>query len=186
MTSIAKPKQRSRYWQQISLIALNLAIVGSAEIANAQIYEPGSIVEGKEIGEWLGVLFETDIEMERLATLSQPGPVMFVLHRPTGSTTLEVPFGAPIFVNLATTAAWDKGGFVANQSVARQHVRSNHTVLEFSIDEISFSPEDIANHVGEPSTPILYNGDPEAALSGRMVMFEPSSPAEHLNTKNTT
>ena len=93
--------ERKRSLHRLALVAVTFTILVPSSLANAQVYEPGSIVDDKGIGEWLSsyanwIESEPPVPGTNRAELSQPGPVLFVSGG-NGTIDFEVPADAPLF-----------------------------------------------------------------------------------------
>jgi hypothetical protein len=162
-------------------LAVCLALLGPAvRPARAQVYEPGSLVLGRPMGDWLNDRLAWSLALGEAfgPGVSQPGPVMYLIHNRSnpGISTINVPAGVPLSLNM--------GGFMThhhgdNRASNREYAKSNVRPLEFSLDDFSLSAAELALHWVEVSRYFPLNGDPEAWSSGCRLFIEPLSPGEH-------
>ena len=178
--SALKTKRKARRAAQRVAFALILALSWTAGRADAQIYEPGSTVLGKTIGDWskdFRALREV-YDPTQVATISRPGPVFFINGHRTGDFEVDVPAGATIFSSLGMGVAWSHG-LRGNQELAFNAGRAGFRPLAFELDDLSIPAAELSKYWEEVSTPFLYQGDPNAWQSGYMLMMEPLSTGEH-------
>ena len=164
----------------VTLVAIFMITGSVACITTAQVYEPGSTVLGKTIGDWSKDYRDLRLANDptQMSTKTQPGPVFFFDGIRGGNVEVDVPAGAPIFSALGTIVAWDHG-LSGNQSVSRTGARNEVRPLAFQLDDLSMPRAELTQYWEEVSTPFLHNGDPNGWQAGYMLMMDPLAPGEH-------
>jgi hypothetical protein len=178
-------------------VAVCLSLLGPAvRPARAQVYEPGSMVLGKPMGDWMNEYLEVEdyeFSSRQLATTSQSGPVIFLdgwIYFSynggirTGSYEIAVPAGAPLWLNLGSWYGWGHG-LSNNQSSARSAAKTLTRPLEFKLDDFSLSATELASYWVEVSRPYPFKGFPDVWSAGYALMIEPLSPGEHQLSQTT-